>query len=392
MTDRDPGSNTGRNSGGDADNLPARGSRRVTGTPSEVEQRSLLGGLQEEERAENGAYPTSEAEHRYLEAVEDEQEGLFPDWESVPEASHEREVRTKKAERIAAFLFLVAAIASVGFMVAYAIFPVGSPQNTLWSNHWLGLSMTIAFLAMGAGVVVWIRRIMPHSEVVQERESLVPSDEERNAFLEMLRGGAEATGITKRPILRRSLLFALLPVGLAPLFLVRDLGPLPTNKTLRHTVWRKGMRLIMQGTNQPIKPEDFPATGEVITIVPEGYETDLDVLADATITLLHLNPSDLHLPPDRMAWTVNGIIAFSKICTHAGCPVSLYQPDIKHLLCPCHQSTFDVPHGCRVIFGPATRPLPQLPLGLDDDGYLVAMGDLPAPPGPTFWERGTVHE
>jgi quinol---cytochrome c reductase iron-sulfur subunit len=92
-------------------------------------------------------------------------------------------------------------------------------------------------------------------------------------------------------------------------------------------------------------------------------------------------------PPGPRDWTVNGVVAFSKICTHAGCPVGLYQTDTQELFCPCHQSTFSVPEGARPTFGPATRPLPQLPIGLDDDGFIIALSDYTEPVGPGFWNR-----
>ena len=89
-----------------------------------------------------------------------------------------------------------------------------------------------------------------------------------------------------------------------------------------------------------------------------------------------------------MKWAVDNIVAYSKICTHVGCPVALYEQTTHHILCPCHQSTFDAPRGAQVLFGPANRPLPQLPMGVDSEGYLVALSDFKVPVGPAFWERG----
>jgi ubiquinol-cytochrome c reductase iron-sulfur subunit len=67
--------------------------------------------------------------------------------------------------------------------------------------------------------------------------------------------------------------------------------------------------------------------------------------------------------------------------------VALYEQQTHHLLCPCHQSTFDVTEHAKVIFGPAKRPLPQLPITVDAEGYLVAQRDFTEPIGPSFWER-----
>jgi ubiquinol-cytochrome c reductase iron-sulfur subunit len=111
----------------------------------------------------------------------------------------------------------------------------------------------------------------------------------------------------------------------------------------------------------------------------------------AATVLLRMDPADIIPGPGRENWDVNGIVAYSKICTHVGCPISLNERTTHHLLCPCHQSTFDLADSGKVLFGPAGRHLPQLPLGVDADGYLVARSDYPEPVGPSFWERDTKH-
>ena len=121
--------------------------------------------------------------------------------------------------------------------------------------------------------------------------------------------------------------------------------------------------------------------------MPEGYEHDLNVLAKATLILIKFRPEELKAGVNKN-WTHEGIVAYSKICTHVGCPAALYEQTTHHILCPCHQSTFDAADGAKVIFGPAARPLPQLPISVDDQGYLVAQGDFAVPVGPSFWERG----
>ena len=103
---------------------------------------------------------------------------------------------------------------------------------------------------------------------------------------------------------------------------------------------------------------------------------------------MRLHPDELSIAPEREGWDVDGIVAYSKICTHVGCPVALYEQTTHHLLCPCHQSTFDVANHANVVFGPATRPLPQLAISVDDEGYLVAQHDFVEPVGPSYWERG----
>jgi ubiquinol-cytochrome c reductase iron-sulfur subunit len=106
------------------------------------------------------------------------------------------------------------------------------------------------------------------------------------------------------------------------------------------------------------------------------------------VILVRMRPEDIHPLKSRADWGFHGILCFSKICTHVGCPISLWEHQTHHLLCPCHQSTFDLANNGRVIFGPAARSLPQLPIGVDSDGYLIAMHDFYEPVGPSFWERG----
>src|ERR1700749_1515293 len=186
-----------------------------------------------------------------------------------------------------------------------------------------------------------------------------------------------------------------LPLIAAPLVLLRARGP-QRGTSLRTTVWSAGRRLLVQGTNQPLTPAEFSAPGSMITIVPDGYAGDDDALTKAAVILIKFRPGGLNIPTryqgstlvGTMNWTVDNIVAYSKICTHVGCPVALYEQTTHHILCPCHQSTFNAAKGAEVIFGPAARPLPQLPLTTDSSGYLVAKSDFNEPVGPSFWERG----
>ena len=201
--------------------------------------------------------------------------------------------------------------------------------------------------------------------------------------------------MTRRPLVRRTLLLATAPLALAPLVLLRDLGPLPQTD-LRHTVWKKGLRAVTLGGLRPLTPADIPTPGSMITVIPEGYQDDDDALAKAGVILIKFAPGQLHVPTNydggtlvsTMNWTIDNIVAYSKICTHVGCPVALYEQTTHHILCPCHQSTFDAANGANVIFGPAARALPQLPLMLTSEGYIAAASDFTQPVGPSFWERG----
>jgi ubiquinol-cytochrome c reductase iron-sulfur subunit len=294
--------------------------------------------------------------------------------------------KAKRAERVVAFLFILSMVASIGFIAAYIGMPVHSLPLTFHSNLALGAAMTVAFLSMGVGAVIWVRRLMPDVEIAEARKPLASPPEERKAFQETFMAGAEESGFIKRPLIRRTLIAATVPLALAPVVLLRDMGPLP-GTALRHTVWRKGLRLLVFGSNRPIKPEEFDTPGGLITVIPDGYQNNQDELAKAAAIIIKFGPGQLQ-PPTVMDWTVQDIVCYSKICTHVGCPVALYEQTTHHILCPCHQSTFDAPKGATVLFGPAPRPLPQLPLAVDAEGYLIANGDFNEPVGPSFWERG----
>ncbi|MGH3391545.1 MAG: cytochrome bc1 complex Rieske iron-sulfur subunit [Actinomadura sp.] len=339
------------------------------------------------------------AESRQLLAAEQ-----APAKRAAGEELDEKEAR--KAERVVATFFMLAFLAGVAFIVYFIGFSgrhggMHGADRAMQSNYALGTTMTISFLAMAIGVTIWIRRLMTSKSIVQQRGDLFSADEDRQTFAENFLQGAEDSGITKRPLLRRTLLLAAAPLGLAPLLLLRDLGPLP-EKRLRHTFWgeaarsaqeagRKGARLIVDGTETALKAADFNSPGGIITVVPEGVEKTehpLNEIAKAAVLLVNIPADQLKPVKGRENWHVNGIIAYSKICTHVGCPAALYEQTTHHILCPCHQSTFDATDGAKVIFGPAARALPQLPITVDDEGYLIATADFPEPIGPSFWERG----
>ena len=299
------------------------------------------------------------------------------------------------AEKIVAWSFLLAFIAGCGFIAAYVGLEVHSVDASLRSNLALGFSLSVMLLGLAVGALIWVRYLMPGAELTEMRRDPRSPAKDRQAFEEYFAEGAGASQLVKRPVVRRTLLLGTLPLAAIPVVLLRDLGPLP-GTSLRHTAWGPGRRLLVYGTNQPISPAEFSAPGGMITIVPDGYQDNQDELAKAAVILIKFRPGELNIPTTyngstlvgTMNWTVDNIVAYSKICTHVGCPVGLYEQTTHHLLCPCHQSTFDASTGATVIFGPAGRPLPQLPLTTDAQGYLVAKSDFPQPVGPSFWERG----
>ena len=186
----------------------------------------------------------------------------------------------------------------------------------------------------------------------------------------------------------------MLVLPLPAIWLLRDLGPLPGD-SLRHTLWTKGEKLINPNTGKPLKPSDI-TVGTLALANPKTLDDDppelIDNLAKAALLVVRLPQTALQGPAaqrkQQWDWSVDGIMAFSKICTHVGCPVALYEQQTHHMLCPCHQSTFNLADQGAVIFGPAARSLPQLPITVDADGDLVAVSDFQQPVGPSFWERG----
>jgi ubiquinol-cytochrome c reductase iron-sulfur subunit len=301
----------------------------------------------------------------------------------------------KASERTVALLFVVSMLATVGFIASYVIFPIDQivyiwPIGNVSSlNFALGLTLGLSLFCIGAGAVHWARTLMSDHEVAQERHPIEADPETKAKVLEDFRQGAKESQLGRRKLIRNTMFGALAMFPLSAVVLFRDLGPLPETK-LRHTLWSKGKLIINQNTNQPLRPEDV-AVGSLTFAVPEGLEEDAEdfqeQVAKAALMIVRISPQDIK-DKTEAEWGHQGIVAFSKICTHVGCPISLYEQQTHHVLCPCHQSTFDLSDGGRVIFGPAGHPLPQLRISVNDEGYLEALGDFEKPVGPGFWERG----
>jgi ubiquinol-cytochrome c reductase iron-sulfur subunit len=276
----------------------------------------------------------------------------------------------RRAERRTAIALGVAILAGIGLFIVY--FAGGQTQVE-------GILFFLALGGFGVALGIWANHLLDAREVVEERHELSSGAAGRQAFEMAL---TEEVG----PVLgRRSLLVKLLAgaggaLGLALLLPVLSLGPAPGN-TLKRTPWARGKRVVDEN-GEPVTVDTVPEDG-FLTVFPEGAEG----AADAQTLLIHVRPGSLRLSPERMAGVPEGtLVAYSKICTHAGCPVGLYRAESQSLICPCHQSQFDVSDGAKPFFGPAARPLPQLPLGVDDQGVLIAQGDFSAPVGPAFWD------
>ncbi|HEX7739753.1 MAG TPA: Rieske 2Fe-2S domain-containing protein [Marmoricola sp.] len=311
----------------------------------------------------------------------------------------------RRAERQVATFFGLASVLAVLFCVAYFTMNIGEHPSTFLSlgasTLWLGVTLGLALLFIGIGAIQWARKLMGDEEIVEYRHSASSSEEDREEAIAAFTQGVEESGIGRRSLVRNSLLVAMGSLGLPAIVALRDLGPLPGHK-LYHTVWKKGMRVVQDVGFNAIKPSDM-VVGQLVNAEPAVFDPKntnadgepeydgtalLDATAKAAVILVRMDPDDIKAPAGRENWGIDGILCFSKICTHVGCPISLWEQQTHHLLCPCHQSTFDLADGGKVVFGPAARPLPQLPITLDSEGYIVAQSDFHEPVGPSFWERG----
>lgn len=262
--------------------------------------------------------------------------------------------------------FLASTAATVGLGWVYAVGGQVQAEGAL-------LFVALGGLSLGLGL--WAKKFMPVGDFVEERHPWGSADEERELFAEDFTRGEKL--LTRRGTLLKLLVGALGAFGLLALFPIRSLGPRP-GADFKRTAWRRGKRLVDEH-GKPVHRDDLD-TDSTLTVFPEGAPEI--TRAETQTMLIRIQPGVLR----RRKGTVDGYVAFSKVCTHAGCPVALYQVETHQLLCPCHQSLFDVTDGAKPVFGPATRSLPQLPLVVDGDGYLRAGGDFPNPVGPGFWD------
>ena len=286
---------------------------------------------------------------------------------------------TKAAELVVSGLFMLSV---VGIICTFAVF-FGVDEHDQAFTPLLGLAMTLGIAPIGLAAVLWAKTLMTPEEAVQDRHDFRSPDVEREAAQAAFARGVSQSGFTKYPIVRRTLLGAMGVLPLAALPFLFKLGPVP-KKALDTTSWTAGARLVTKD-GVPVKLGDM-AIGGLLNVFPEGHNTGNDTAQDVTM-LIRLRPGENKPVAGRETWTAQDHIAYSKLCTHLGCPVSLYQQQTHQLLCPCHQSQFDVLDGAKAIFGPAARPLPQLAIAIDDEGYFIAQQPYTEPVGASFWER-----
>lgn len=299
----------------------------------------------------------------------------------------------KAAERRVALFFGLSILGSIFATIAYVYFPIvpGDMTSVRLNNGLTGAGITLGLLGIGFGAVYWAKTLMSDEEQVEERHPTRGDEETREKAAEIFTQANKESGFTRRSLVRNTLIGAVLATPIPAVALFRDLAPAadPIAK-MKQTMWDEGVRLTRDPSGVPIKASEV-TIGSAFHVIPEGLaekeEHRLEEKAKAAVLLMRLPIEDLKEPEDRKDWSYQGIVAYSKICTHVGCPVALYEQHTHHLLCPCHQSQFDVSNQCEVIFGPAARPLPQLPITVDAEGYLVARSDFTEPVGPSFWER-----
>jgi ubiquinol-cytochrome c reductase iron-sulfur subunit len=290
-------------------------------------------------------------------------------------------------------LFYLSLVGSIAAVLAYMFIPIesGAADAIRLSTLAIGLGMTLSLLALGIAAVHWGKAIMSDEEAVDERHPVRGDNGTRQRAAEIFKEANKESGFGRRTLIRNSLIGALIAFPLPGIVLLRSLAPLDEDPValMKYTKWAEGVRLARDPSGVPIKASEV-TLGSVFQVIPENlYESEhfLDDKVKAIVLLVRMDPNQLTETDDRKSWSYDGIVAYSKVCTHVGCPVALYEQHTHHLLCPCHQSEFDISDGAKVIFGPAARALPQLPITVDDEGYLVAQSDFQEPVGPSFWER-----
>ncbi|MCU4183117.1 Rieske 2Fe-2S domain-containing protein [Acidiferrimicrobium sp. IK] len=272
----------------------------------------------------------------------------------------------RRADRMIRALFAVAILAAVGFSFIYWY-----DDDTQLEGAFLGGGL----VALAVGLIVWSHRLMPEGPFEEEYPDLrSPARTEAEVLSSLERGG-----VGRRKMLIGSLGAFGVAVAGGVVSTLRSMGPTPVS--LAYSPWTRGLKLVTSdGT--AVNASEVPVDS-IVSVFPAGFTNS----PQAPAVLIRLPPGLNHPLPGRSTWAPQGFICYSKVCSHAGCPVNLYNRTAYELQCPCHQSTFDVLRGARPVFGPAGGPLPQLPLRVEADGTLLADGPLSGPPGPVFWHH-----
>lgn len=326
----------------------------------------------------------------------------------------------KRAERQVAFWFGLSGLSGLAFVVAFIWWPAkykayNEPGHVMYSLYTpvIGVLLGLAILAVGIGVLSYTRKFVPHEIAIQQRHDGGSNELDKATILAGLATSGHSSGIARRPLIKRSLAFGGGVLGLAltalPLgSLLRNPHAQSANKDgLLHTPWlhtSKDEKVFLRrvtGDSQEIslvRPEDLDA-GSMETVFPfrESERDDHEALVkilkrgDSPVMLIRLRPQDAARVVKHAGqedFNYGDFYAYTKICSHVGCPTSLYEQRSNRILCPCHQSQFDALQYAKPVFGPATRKLAQLPITVDEEtGYFISTGDFIEPIGPAYWER-----
>lgn len=323
-------------------------------------------------------------------------------WTDVNPAAAARVVR-----QIVSMLAL-SMLCSILFVVIYFAVPKGDiinfgPFHSSAQTLLLGLTGGLAVLLIGFSAIHWAKQLMNDTEVVDVRHPIASSEEDHAEMAEAWSAGVKDSDIGRRKVIGGMLAGAAGLVAIPAVVSLADMGPHPGKgtraATIEKTVWAEGVKLVNDITYRPIKAAELEI-GQLVNAEPEVLEHMMHEdpvryqreKAKAAIIIVRMNPNSIKVPESRKDWQVNGILAYSKICTHVGCPISLWEQKSHHLLCPCHQSTFDLGDSGVVVFGPAARSLPQLPITTDAEGNLIARRDFTVPVGPSYFERDSRND
>ena len=327
--------------------------------------------------------------------------------------------REKRVVRTIGLLFALAGLLGLAFVVAYIAWPwsykAGFNIHKFYTPV-LGLTMGLSLACIGVGMITWGKKLLPEEISVQERHDGGSAADERKLTGETMLNMVDELGVKRRPLLGLAALAGMAPLGIvlaAPLVGGMIKSPHTdaqgnSDAVLFHTGWDPNQNKDLHGgqislaldDGTKIRPEDVSVGGQ-ITVFPnlidpntKEFVGNSNDYADSPTLLIRLRDADAAAMRENLKHVTQNVgspwgnfVAFSKICTHAGCPASLYEQQTNRLLCPCHQSQFNILDNARPIFGPATRHLPMLPINVDADGYFYAVSDYKEPVGPGFWER-----
>jgi ubiquinol-cytochrome c reductase iron-sulfur subunit len=306
---------------------------------------------------------------------------LLMPWRGGRDRDRERivapEAPDRRAETAVLALLGLSALSAAGFTVLYAFDSLGNRTQLF------GITLGLAFAFLAAALIVVAKRLVPDEQLEED----YPEEEhpaEQGEIAQIVHESGD--GITRKRLMIAAGGAAGTAIGVAALTPALSLGPALDTKGFYETPWRRGRRLV-DSEDRPLRADDI-STETFYTAYPEGAKRDK---IGSPLVVVRLDPSELELPPGRQGWAPEGILAYSKVCTHAGCAISLYRVPLfppveprRALVCPCHYSTFDPATGAEVVFGPAGRPLPQLPLLIDDRRELRAAGNFSGPVGPAW--------